>query len=168
VNRGRSQNDHPVSCGPGSNGSGQGPSVLLFHLARALSRYVQELRHTGSPVPPELEELASFLVLFVRSRQDTTEKDSSTTIYRWLETVAPGFPGATHDADVAGRLLVTKREAADRLGVSERTVDRLVASGRLPLVHVERAARLRVTDLEAYVRGLAEGRPTRSDTGRSQ
>jgi excisionase family DNA binding protein len=168
VNRGRNYNNHPGSCGPGSNGSGQGPSVLIFHLACALSRYVQELRHTGSPVPPELEELASFLVLFVRSRQHTTEKNSGTTIYRWLETVAPGSSGAANDADVAGRLLLTKREAAERLGISQRTVDRLVASGRLPLVHVERAARLRVTDLEAYVRGLAEGRSTRSDTGRSQ
>jgi len=49
---------------------------------------------------------------------------------------------------------VTKAEAADQLGVSVRTVERLIAAGRLPLVHVEGAARLRVADLEAYVDAL--------------
>ena len=58
------------------------------------------------------------------------------------------------------RLLVTKAEAAERLGVSVRTIERLVATGRLPQVHVERLARFRVSDLEAYVNSLAENRPT--------
>ena len=52
------------------------------------------------------------------------------------------------------RLLITKSEAAELLGVSLRTIDRLISAGRLPLVHVEGAARVRVTDLEAYVQGL--------------
>jgi hypothetical protein len=39
--------------------------------------------------------------------------------------------------------------------VSVRTIERLVAAGRLPLVHVEGAARLRQADLEAYVDSLA-------------
>ena len=56
------------------------------------------------------------------------------------------------------RLLVTKAEAAERLGVSVRTIERLVATGRLPQVHVERLARFRVSDLEAYVNSLAENR----------
>ena len=54
------------------------------------------------------------------------------------------------------RLLVTKGEAAERLGVSVRTVERLVATGRLPQVHVERLARFRVSDLEAFVDSLTE------------
>jgi len=54
-------------------------------------------------------------------------------------------------------LLLTKGEAAERLGVSVRTIERLVAAGRLPLVHIESAARFRVSDLEAYVHDLPEG-----------
>ncbi|WP_158550664.1 helix-turn-helix domain-containing protein [Geodermatophilus sp. TF02-6] len=57
---------------------------------------------------------------------------------------------------MADRLLVTKGEAAQRLSVSVRTIERLVAAGRLPLVHVERAARFRVSDLETYVHELSE------------
>jgi excisionase family DNA binding protein len=52
------------------------------------------------------------------------------------------------------RLLLTKPEAAEQLGVSLRTIERLISAGRLPLVHVEGAARVRVADLEAYVQGL--------------
>jgi excisionase family DNA binding protein len=55
---------------------------------------------------------------------------------------------------VVRRLLITKAEAAEQLGISVRTVERLIAAGRLPLVHVEGAARLRVADLEAYVDAL--------------
>jgi excisionase family DNA binding protein len=55
---------------------------------------------------------------------------------------------------VPRRLLITKRDAAEQLGVSLRTIERLISAGRLPLVHVEGAARVRVGDLEAYVEGL--------------
>ena len=69
---------------------------------------------------------------------------------------------------------MTKSEAAERLSVSVRTVERLVATGRLPQVHVARLARFRVKDLEAYVDGLHEpqagamqnkGDPTRRENG---
>jgi excisionase family DNA binding protein len=64
---------------------------------------------------------------------------------------------------VSGRLLITKNEAAEQLGVSLRTIERLIAAGRLPLVHVEGAARVRVVDLGAYVQGLdADSRTTQS------
>jgi excisionase family DNA binding protein len=53
---------------------------------------------------------------------------------------------------VSGRLLLTKSEAAEQLGVSLRTIERLISAGRLPLVHVAGAARVRVADLGAYVR----------------
>ena len=55
---------------------------------------------------------------------------------------------------MSGRLLITKSEAAEQLGVSLRTIERLIAAGRLPLVHVEGAARVRVADLGEYVQGL--------------
>jgi excisionase family DNA binding protein len=32
---------------------------------------------------------------------------------------------------------MTKSEAADQLGVSLRTIERLISAGRLPLVHVQ-------------------------------
>jgi excisionase family DNA binding protein len=66
-------------------------------------------------------------------------------------------------ATVSGRLLITKSEAAEQLGVSVRTIERLISAGRLPLVHVEGAARVRVADLGAYVQSLdADSRPTPS------
>ena len=66
---------------------------------------------------------------------------------------------------MSGRLLITKSEAAEQLGVSVRTIERLISAGRLPLVHVEGAARVRGTDLEAYVQGLAaDGGPNSSPT----
>jgi excisionase family DNA binding protein len=64
--------------------------------------------------------------------------------------------GIDHSAVVPDRMLVTKHEVAQLLRVSVRTVERLVATGRLQQVQVERLARFRVGDLEAYVRGLAE------------
>ncbi len=64
--------------------------------------------------------------------------------------------GIDHDPIVPDRMLVTKHEAAQLLGVSVRTVERLVAAGRLQQVQVERLARFRIGDLEAYVHGLAE------------
>jgi excisionase family DNA binding protein len=63
------------------------------------------------------------------------------------------------------RLLTTKSEAADQLGVSVRTVERLITAGRLPLVHVEGAARLRVADLEAYVDALVPPGTEQSERG---
>jgi excisionase family DNA binding protein len=69
-------------------------------------------------------------------------------------TGVDGDYGTPHDVPVVRRLLITKAEAAEQLGISVRTVERLISAGRLPLVHVEGAARLRVADLEAYVDAL--------------
>jgi excisionase family DNA binding protein len=116
------------------------PAEVLTHLALAINRYVRQLRKDGLPVPSILDELATFLTLYVRTRQAATGVD--------------GDYGTPQDVPVMPRLLITKAEAADQLGVSVRTVERLIAAGRLPLVHVEGAARLRVADLEAYVNAL--------------
>jgi len=116
------------------------PSAVLAHLALAVTRYVRQLRKDEIPVPPMIDELAAFLTLYVRSRHAVTGVD--------------GDVGTSQDVPVVRRLLITKAEAADQLGVSVRTVERLISAGRLPLVHVEGAARLRVADLEAYVDAL--------------
>jgi excisionase family DNA binding protein len=116
------------------------PSAVLTHLALAITRYVRQLRKDGLPVPLMVDELAAFLTLYVRTRQAAIGVD--------------GDYGTPHDVPVVRRLLITKAEAAEQLGISVRTVERLVAGGRLPLVHVEGAARLRVADLDAYVDAL--------------
>jgi len=116
------------------------PSAVLTHLALAITRYARQLRNEGLPVPPTLDELAAFLTMYVRTRHAATG--------------VAGEYGAPEDVPVMPRLLITKAEAAERLAVSVRTVERLIAGGRLPLVHVEGAARLRVADLEAYVDAL--------------
>ena len=118
----------------------ESPSAVLTHLALAITRYVRQLRKDGLPVPAMVDELAAFLTLYVRTRQAATGVD--------------GDYGTPQVFPVVRRLLITKAEAAEQLGISVRTVERLIAAGRLPLVHVERAARLRVADLEAYVDAL--------------
>jgi len=47
--------------------------------------------------------------------------------------------------------LVTRREAARFLNVSERQVWNLQNDGRLPHVRIGRSVRFRVTDLEAFI-----------------
>ena len=116
------------------------PSAVLTHLALAITRYTRQLRNDRLPVPPTLDELAAFLTMYVRTRHAATGVD--------------GEYGAPEDVPVMPRLLITKAEAAERLAVSVRTVERLITAGRLPLVHLEGAARLRVADLEAYVDAL--------------
>ena len=118
----------------------ESPSAVLTHLALAITRYVRQLRKDEIPVPPMIDELAAFLTLYVRTRQAVTGVDRTHS--------------TSQDVPVLRRLLITKAEAADQLGVSVRTVERLIAAGRLPLVHVEGAARLRVADLHAYVDAL--------------
>jgi excisionase family DNA binding protein len=132
----------PASQTQVSRTPGQTPGIIR-HLALALPRHVRRLRQDGVPVPVEVDEWAAFLVHSAGIRPELTVVDDD--------------PGGPQHAPVVARLLVTKAEAAERLSVSERTIERLVAAGRLPLVHVERTARIRVSDLEAFVHRLAEG-----------
>jgi excisionase family DNA binding protein len=129
---------------PRSNGGGQLPAELIAHLVVALSKYLRQLRADGRRVPAEVEALTIFLTDPARALQDVTVPDS--------------WPAAYGHRAMHKRLLITKSDAAELLGVSLRTIERLISAGRLPLVHVEGAARVRVADLEAYVQGLkAEG-----------
>jgi excisionase family DNA binding protein len=98
-----------------------------------------------------VEELTAFLVHLASMRQEAPPLASEDAV--------------AHDAPVPERLLVTKGEAAERLGVSVRTVERLVATGQLRQVHVERLARFRVSDLEAYVDSLSEDRAPDAGSG---
>jgi excisionase family DNA binding protein len=89
-------------------------------------------------VPREVEELSALLTFLVSVRHHPP-------------TVADG---TIHHARMSSRLLLTKSEAAERLGVSVRSIERLVASGQLPQVQLGGLARFRASDLEAFVSGL--------------
>jgi excisionase family DNA binding protein len=115
---------------------------IVRHLVIALARHIRQLRKDGLPVPEELDELVVSLQRPQRHRPETTVRGFD-------------FRAAPRER-LSGQLLVTKAEAARRLSVSVRTVERLVTAGRLPMVHVERAARLRVSDLETFVRNLRD------------
>ena len=137
--RGRAQALNGNSCDPT-------PADLIAHLVIALSRYHRQLRAEGGGVPAQIEDLIAFLTDRARARQDV-----------------PTLGAASAPSAAPRRLLVTKSEAAAQLGVSLRTIERLISAGRLPLVHVEGAARVRVTDLWAYVQSLeGDGRSSPS------
>ena len=128
----------PISC------PGELPWLpeLVKHLTLSLASHVRRLHQEALPVPREVEELTGFLVRLARIHPEPS-------------TLA-GHGGTPTYTRMPDRLLVSKDEAAERLGVSVRTVERQVATGRLRQVHVERLARFRVSDIEAYVNSLAE------------
>jgi len=113
-------------------------------MAFALSGHVRRLHFQGIAVPPEVEELAAFLRRLARTRQESP--------------AVANMSGTGHYSRMPNQLLITKGEAAERLGVSVRTLERLVATGRVPQVQIERLARFRVKDLESYVDGLVQTR----------
>lgn len=47
--------------------------------------------------------------------------------------------------------LLTKREAADLLRISERTLDRLRATGQIRVVRVRGAVRLSASEIEKFI-----------------
>ena len=145
------QSGDPMSdfAGGGAGGSSRVPE-LVRHLTVALTGHVRRMHQEGLTVPHEVEELASFLVQIARIRQ------GATAVADWRDT--------GHYAPMPDRLLITKGEVAERLSVSVRTIERLVATGRLPQVYVEHSARFRVTDLEAYVNSLTESQSVPSTT----
>lgn len=113
---------------------------VLAHLAVALSRYLKEAAREGRGVPAELVAVLDFATDAVRERQG-----------------APTV-GVCADPDHAGgmsaKLLLTRREVANLLGVSMRTLERRIAAGELPLVMVGGVPRVRRADLDKYVAGL--------------
>ena len=102
---------------PHSNGGGP-PAELMAHLVVALSRYLRQLRAEGGRVPPQVEALIAFLTDPARAVHDVTVLDS------WRAASSPSA--------MPRRLLITKSDAAELLGISLRTIERLISSGRLP------------------------------------
>jgi excisionase family DNA binding protein len=145
------ESDPSPGHGPGDSSKTQWIPDIIRYLTLALYGLVRQLQEEGLPMPPEVEELTPLLVRLACACQ------------------GPFIPadelGAAHHFGVPDRLLVTKVGAAELLAVSVRTIERLVATGRLPQVHVERSACFRVSDLEVYVSSLAESHATDSDSG---
>lgn len=113
---------------------------LLAHVAVALVRHRDGLRREGREVPAGLVELVETVLFRARGGHARTTGDDAGVV--------------VDDASMAP-LLLTKAETAQLLNVSPRTVQRLVAEGRLPLVRVAGAPRFRRVDVEGYVDDLA-------------
>jgi excisionase family DNA binding protein len=109
--------------------------AALKYVARVLGDLRSRYRLNGLHWPPELEAC------------------------RLLATDCQGTTNLAADANPGDRLLVTYQEAARRLSVSTRTVNRLIARGDLPRVMLgDNCPRITVEDLEAFARGLRRER----------
>jgi excisionase family DNA binding protein len=150
----RRDGERPSPADPSSLCRDQ-PNEFMAHLALALTRYARHLRQDRLSVPPAIDELAALVLRCARARPTTTRVDDEEP--------------RTQGGAVVRQLLLTKAEAAESLRVSVRTVERLIASGQLPLLHVEGASRLRLADVEAYVDSLsqAESAPPRAASERA-
>jgi excisionase family DNA binding protein len=110
--------------------------VTRQHLALALRMHVVQLRRNGHPVPRPLVELEAHFC--VPGRQEPTEVADPARV-----------------PDASGMALAVDLDTAARtLHVSRRTVERAIATGALPAVHVGRSRRIRIRDLRAYVDNL--------------
>ncbi|MDP1820439.1 MAG: helix-turn-helix domain-containing protein [Acidimicrobiales bacterium] len=114
---------------------------FVSHLAYAIGKYVR-----ASGRPAQLGELVSFAELCLRIASDGQG--------------GPIPPGGLAGAGVpgdGGRVLMALDipAVAVALSVGERTARRLVAAGDLPSVVVRGRRLVRLSDLEAFVDGLA-------------
>ena len=57
----------------------------------------------------------------------------------------------------SGLLLLTPRQAAERLGISERTLWQLKADGEIPFLRIGRLIRYSLVDLEKWVEDRSQG-----------
>ena len=60
-------------------------------------------------------------------------------------------PNAAANQPLPLQPLLTKRQAADLLGCCPRTIDNLVAAGKLPVVKIGASARFDTDDLRRYI-----------------
>lgn len=60
--------------------------------------------------------------------------------------------------------LLTRKEAAEMLNISERTLHRLIAAREIPVVRINRMVRIRVTALEDLAEARESRGPAKKDT----
>jgi excisionase family DNA binding protein len=117
---------------------------LAGHLATALRMHRDWAARTGIRVPAGFAELEQAFTSRARRGQPGTALEEL-----WVLRQSP---------DMTPRLL-TYSQTATALSCSERQVKRLVADGLVPAVRVGAgAARIRVSDLDAYVTSLQPAR----------
>jgi excisionase family DNA binding protein len=115
-----------------------GTSDELAMLALAVDALVEKLEVCQRRRPPILDDIRA------------QAKD-------WSRLDATSLPcnGFSGEGEPMVPMLLTKKEVAALLRLSERQVDRVVAEGRLRAVHEGRAVRFRHSDLAVYVESLA-------------
>ena len=119
------------------------------YIAAALRVHRQRAERSGGSAPPLARLLEA--AFSDRDRHDTTQLGD--------------LAGGPHRVAVTPYLLDFDGTASV-LAVSRRTVERLVAEGKLRAVKVNSASRIRVADLDAYVAALDVGHPTDSPRAR--
>ena len=105
---------------------------LAAHLALAIGAYRRELSRRGAAEPEGLAYVEAFLLAAVIRGQIRTDADTEVAL-----VVSPGNDDP----------MLTVTQAADRLGVNERTIRRWVAAGQLPAEGHGRTIRVHATDL---------------------
>jgi len=103
------------------------------YLKAALKVYARFCHDNGAMLPEPLERLYTAL-------SGTERKEIAPVVSPWS------------DDDM--KLFLTYEEAADRLNVSERTVRNYARAGKLKVVSLGRARRIRPSDLEAFAASL--------------
>lgn len=123
---------------------------VLAHLVTALGQYEATQRGQGKDIPREMRALRAFVQDLANLRQGATN-------------VAPP-PDAAQPGAMTTQLLLTKAQTSRILGVSVRTLDRVIARGDLATVTIgDGSVRIRRADIDTYVANLAP-RPRMRDS----
>ena len=124
-------------------------------------RQDSNLRPLGPERASEASELSMGVQVLAITQGLEGRLDASTRVGRAgtlgrVPPVSPTFPRGLRAAHPQPESLLRVRDVADRLRVSRATVYALCARGELPHLRVSNAIRLRLEDLEAFIR---RGRP---------
>ena len=124
--------------------NGDGDQVVA-HLVLALDAQRKWCRSRGTPFPRALAVLVDALAIELRrNRPEAVRRGPDRSDVGDVPISAEAEP-------VPQPLCIDDRAAALLLGLSERTVRRLRASGALPSVVAGRRRLIRLTDVEAFV-----------------
>jgi len=112
------------------------PGEVAFYISAAIAEYLDFWTPRGRLTPPGLAQFG--------------EEMSRTAFNRHEPTRVESLRAQQHTEPMTSTLL-TRQQAAGVLQCSLRTVERRIADGALPVVHIGRSVRIRVEDLDAYL-----------------
>ena len=110
------------------------------HLCLAVQQHRQWARRAGLALPDELDQLERALATRARRGQEGTPLEDLWSV-RHAQTMSPQ--------------LLDYAATAQVLGVSERSVKRIIATGDLTAVRIGGSSRVRVEQLDDYIARLA-------------